>query len=341
MKTILVAGGAGFIGANFVHYLLATYPEYQVVVYDKLTYAGNLNNLLDANENPNYKFVRGDIADRATVSQVVQASQIDTIVNFAAETHVDRSILTPDAFVRTNLNGTHTLLDVAREFGLERYVQVSTDEVYGSIPEGAFKETDPLQPNSPYSASKAGGDLMVRAYYETYGLNASITRGSNTYGPYQYPEKVLPLFITNALEDKPLPLYGDGKQVRDWLYVRDHAAGIATVMHKGRPGEAYNIGGGNERQNIDVTQQVLALVGKPETLITPVRDRAGHDRRYALDCTKAHALGWQPQTDFEAGLAETVEWYSRNAWWWQQIKSGEFREYYERQYGDRLREAGM
>lgn len=341
MKNILVAGGAGFIGANFVHYLLANYPGYQVVVYDKLTYAGNLNNLLDANENPNYKFVRGDIADRATVSQVVQASQIDTIVNFAAETHVDRSILTPDAFVRTNLNGTYTLLDVAREFGLERYVQVSTDEVYGSIPEGEFKETDPLQPNSPYSASKAGGDLMVRAYYETYGLNASITRGSNTYGPYQYPEKVLPLFITNALEDKPLPLYGDGKQVRDWLYVRDHAAGIATVMHKGLPGEAYNIGGGNERQNIDVTRQVLALLGKPETLITPVRDRAGHDRRYALNCAKAHALGWQPQTDFEAGLAETVEWYRRNAWWWQQIKSGEFREYYERQYGDRLREAGV
>lgn len=341
MKHIMVTGAAGFIGSNFVHYMLAQYPDYHILAYDKLTYAGNLNNLLDANENARYKFVRGDIADRATVSQVVEAHEIDTIVNFAAESHVDRSILTPDAFMRTNVLGTYTLLDVAREQAIERYLQVSTDEVYGSIPQGLFTERDPLEPNSPYSASKASGDLMVRAYHETYGLNAVITRGSNTFGPYQYPEKVLPLFITNAIEDKPLPLYGDGKQVRDWLFVRDHCSGIATVLHHGVAGEAYNVGGGNERENIDVTHQLLRLLNKPHSLITPVEDRSGHDRRYALDTSKLRGLGWAPAASFETALAETVDWYVNHGWWWQQIKSGEFREYYERQYGNRLRAAGQ
>lgn len=341
MKNILVAGAAGFIGSNFIHYMLGRYPDYHILAYDKLTYAGNQDNLLDASESPRYKFVRGDIADRKTVSQVVSAHQIDTIVNFAAETHVDRSILTPGAFIETNVMGTYTLLEVTREQGLERYLQVSTDEVYGSIEAGEFEEDDPLLPNSPYSASKAGADLMVRAYHETYGLHTVITRGSNTFGPYQYPEKLLPLFITNALEDKPLPLYGDGKQVRDWLYVLDHCAGIDVALHKGASGEAYNVGGDNERHNIDVTHQVLELLDKPEHLITPVEDRAGHDRRYALNCAKIGALGWEPAYHFETALTETVEWYRQNEWWWRKIKSGEFAQYYQAQYGQRLKMAGQ
>jgi dTDP-glucose 4,6-dehydratase len=336
MKNILVTGGAGFIGSNFAHYMLGKYPDYTIVVYDKLTYAGNRNNLLDVHDDPRYKFVTGDIADRRAVEQTLREHQIDTLVNFAAETHVDRSILDPDSAHRTNFTGVYVLLEAARQLGLERFHQVSTDEVYGSIPAGFFKEGDPLEPNSPYSASKAGGELMVRAYHETYGLNTVVTRGSNTYGPYQYPEKVLPLFITNAIDDEPLPLYGDGRQVRDWLYVEDHCSGIDQVLHTGQPGQVYNVGGGNERHNIDVTRLVLKLLGKPEALIKRVTDRPGHDRRYALDCAKIKALGWSPSRDFETEMAETVEWFEKNEWWWRPIKSGEFKAYYEQQYGERL-----
>ncbi len=336
MKNILVTGGAGFIGANFTHYLLRRYPDYRVVVYDKLTYAGNLNNLRPVEADPRFAFVHGDIADMAAVEQAVRAHQIDSIVNFAAETHVDRSILDPESAHRTNFTGVYVLLEVVRQLGLERFHQVSTDEVYGSIPVGFFKEGDPLEPNSPYSASKAGGELMVHAYHVTYGLNTVVTRGSNTYGPYQYPEKVMPLFITNALDNEPLPLYGDGMQVRDWLYVEDHCSGIDLVLHKGKAGEIYNVGGGNERHNIDVTRMILGLLGRPETLIKRVADRPGHDRRYALDCAKIGALGWEPSHHFETGVAETVEWFKANEAWWRPIKSGEFKAYYERQYRERL-----
>jgi dTDP-glucose 4,6-dehydratase len=336
MKNILITGGAGFIGSNYVRYLLARHPDYKAVVYDKLTYAGNQANLLDVHDDPRYRFVRGDIADKHSLAAAIREHEIDTIVNFAAESHVDRSILQPDAFIHTDVVGTYVLLEAAREFKLERFHQVSTDEVYGSIPVGFFKEGDPLEPNSPYSASKAGGELMVRAYVETYGLNAVVTRGSNTFGPYQYPEKVAPLFITNAIDDEPLPLYGDGLQVRDWLYVEDHCAGIDLVLHRAKAGEIYNLGGGNERHNIDVTRLILRLLGKPESLIRPVADRPGHDRRYALDCAKLHALGWRPARDFETAMAETVNWYRQNEWWWRPIKSGEFKEYYRRQYGERL-----
>jgi dTDP-glucose 4,6-dehydratase len=336
MQNILVTGGAGFIGSNFARYLLHRYPAYRVVVYDKLTYAGNLNNLRDIQADPRYAFVQGDIADPAAVEQAVREHAIDTIVNFAAETHVDRSILDPGSAHRTNFTGVYVLLEAVRQLGLERFHQISTDEVYGSIPEGAFKEGDPLEPNSPYSASKGAGELMVRAYHVTYGLNTVVTRGSNTYGPYQYPEKVMPLFITNALDGEPLPLYGDGMQVRDWLYVTDHCAGIDLVLHAGKAGEVYNLGGGNERPNLEVTRLILKLLGRPESLIRRVADRPGHDRRYALDCAKVKALGWQPEHDFEAGAAETVEWFKQNEWWWRPIKSGEFKAYYARQYAERL-----
>ena len=336
MKNILVTGGAGFIGSNFVHYMLRRHPDYHIVVLDKLTYAGNVKNLLDVHDDPRYTFVRGDIADKHTLADTLRANQIDTIVNFAAESHVDRSILEPDAFIHTDVVGTYVLLEAARQFGLERLLQVSTDEVYGSIPVGFFKEGDPLEPNSPYSASKAGGELMVRAYHETYGLNTVVTRGSNTFGPYQYPEKVAPLFITNAIEGEPLPLYGDGMQVRDWLFVEDHCAGIDTALHRGEAGEIYNLGGGNERHNIEVTKLILQLLGKPETLIRPVADRPGHDRRYALDCAKLKALGWAPTKDFETRMAETVAWYQQNDWWWRPIKNGDFKAYYQQQYGERL-----
>ena len=336
MKNILVTGGAGFIGSNFVHYMLRRHPDYHIVVLDKLTYAGNVKNLLDVHDDPRYTFVRGDIADKHTLADTLRANHIDTIVNFAAESHVDRSILEPDAFIHTDVVGTYVLLEAARQFGLERLLQVSTDEVYGSIPVGFFKEGDPLEPNSPYSASKAGGELMVRAYHETYGLNTVVTRGSNTFGPYQYPEKVAPLFITNAIEGEPLPLYGDGMQVRDWLFVEDHCAGIDTALHRGEAGEIYNLGGGNERHNIEVTKLILQLLGKPETLIRPVADRPGHDRRYALDCAKLKALGWAPTKDFETRMAETVAWYQQNDWWWRPIKNGDFKAYYQQQYGERL-----
>ncbi|MDP7259924.1 MAG: dTDP-glucose 4,6-dehydratase [Anaerolineales bacterium] len=336
MKNLLVTGGAGFIGSNFVRYMLREYPGYKLVVFDKLTYAGNLDNLRDVADDPRHAFVCGDIADREAVEQAISDHGIDAIINFAAESHVDRSILAPDAFIQTDVVGTYVLLDAARDNGIERLHQVSTDEVYGSIAEGCFREGDPLEPNSPYAASKAGAELLLRAYHETYGLNTVVTRGSNTFGPYQYPEKITSLFITNAIDEQPLPLYGDGMQVRDWLYVEDHCSGIDMALHRGEPGGAYNLGGGNERANIDVTRQILALMQKPETLIAPVQDRPGHDRRYALDCTRLHALGWQPAHSFEDALAATVRWYQENEWWWRPIKSGEFKEYYQQQYGERL-----
>ncbi|MCZ7542423.1 MAG: dTDP-glucose 4,6-dehydratase [Anaerolineae bacterium] len=339
MKNIMVTGGAGFIGSAFVRYMLRQY-DYNIIVFDKLTYAGNLDNLLTVQDEPRYKFVRGDIADRETVRRTLEANAIDTIVNFAAETHVDRSILDPDAFLKTNVFGTYVLLDEGHRAGIARFHHVSTDEVYGSIPVGAFKETDTLEPNSPYAASKAGSDMMVRAYHVTHGMHTTTTRGSNTFGPYQYPEKIAPFFITEALDDRPLPLYGDGMQVRDWLYVDDHAAGIDRVLHDGLPGEVYNVGGDNERHNIDVTRLILKLLSKPESLIRHVEDRPGHDRRYALDCTKAHRLGWKPQHTFEEALAETVEWYRRNEWWWRKIKTGAYLEYYKAQYAQRLAKAG-
>lgn len=336
MQNLLIAGGAGFIGSHFVRHILRTYPAYRVVVYDKLTYAGNLENLLDVQDDPRYAFVRGDIADRPRVEAVVRDQRIDTIVNLAAESHVDRSILNPDAFIKTDVLGTHVLLEVARQFGIERFIEVSTDEVYGSIEKGAFYEDDPLQPNSPYAASKAAADLMARAYFATYGLPVVITRGSNTFGPYQYPEKILPLFITNAIDNKPLPVYGDGKQVRDWLYVLDHCQGIDVALHRGEPGEIYNIAGDNERPNIEVTELLLEILEKPRSLIQHVADRPGHDRRYALDTTKIRALGWSASGGFEEALEITVRWYQENQGWWRSIIARpEFQEYYRKQYGQR------
>lgn len=337
MKTILVTGGAGFIGSAFVRRMVTRYPHYTIVVLDKLTYAGNLDNLIPVQDAPNYHFERGDIAHRETVQRVIEQYGVDAIVNFAAETHVDRSILDPDAFIHTDVVGVYTLLDVARQLGVPRVHHVSTDEVYGSIPEGFFREADPLLPNSPYAASKAGGEMMVRAYHVTYGLHTTVTRGSNTFGPYQYPEKLAPFFITEAIDDRPLPLYGDGMQVRDWLYVDDHCDAIDVVLHRGAPGAVYNVGGEHELHNIEVTRFILNVLGKPESLIRFVADRPGHDRRYALTNDKIRAeLGWTPQHSFEQAMTETVRWYQQNEWWWRKIKTGEYLEYYKRQYAERL-----
>jgi dTDP-glucose 4,6-dehydratase len=331
----MVTGGAGFIGSNFARMILNKYPDYHVLVYDKMTYAGNPDNLLDLQDNPRFNIIAGDIADQEKVDETVEKYGVDTIVNFAAESHVDRSIEEPGGFIQTNVYGPFVLLEAVRKFKLERMLQVSTDEVYGEVMQGSSKENDLLKPRSPYSSAKAGGELVALSYYTTYETPIVVTRGSNTYGPYHYPEKLFPLFITNALEDKPLPVYGDGMQVRDWLYVLDHCDGIDVVLHKGEPGEIYNIGGGNERHNIDVTYAILDLLGKPRSLIHYVEDRKGHDRRYSIDTTKARALGWQPQKSFEEGLKETVDWYVNNPWWWEKIKSGEFAEYYFRMYEQR------
>jgi dTDP-glucose 4,6-dehydratase len=320
--------------------MVIKYPQYTIVVYDKMTYAGNHDNLLPVKDAPNYRFEQGDIVDRETVRAALEHHQIDTIVNFAAESHVDRSILDPDAFLRTNDHGVYSLLEAARALGINRFHQVSTDEVYGSIPEGFFKEGDALEPNSPYAASKAGGELMVRAYHVTYGMHTTVTRGSNTFGPYHYPEKIAPFFITEAIDDRPLPVYGNGMQVRDWLYVEDHASAIELILHVGEPGEVYNVGGENERHNIELTRLILNLLGKPETLIKYVEDRPGHDRRYALNCEKIKALGWQRSGDFETLMEKTVRWYQDNAWWWRKIKTGEYLEFYKRQYAERLAKAG-
>ncbi len=342
MKNIMVTGGAGFIGSNFVRYMLGKYPDYFILVFDKLTYAGNLDNLKDISEKfrGRYAFVKGDICDAEAVTRAIQEYRIDTIVNFAAETHVDRSITEPDAFIKTDVYGTYILLEAAREFGLERYHQVSTDEIYGEIPEGyRSREDDPPKPRSPYSASKAGAEHLVHAYFITYGVPVTITRGSNNIGPYQYPEKVVPLFITNAIDDEPLPLYGDGMQKRDYQYVLDHCEGIDVVLHKGKLGEAYNLGTGVETPNIVMAKKILQLLGKPESLIKHVKDRPGHDRRYAMDVGKIKALGWESRHTFDEALEETVKWYVENEWWWRKIKSGAFKEYYRRQYGERLKEA--
>lgn len=330
---ILVTGGSGFIGSNFVRHLLAAHPQDSVINLDKLTYAGNPENLRDVERHPRYRFVKGDICDAALVQELLPGT--DAIVHMAAETHVDRSNLGADDFLRTNVTGTYTLLEAARQLKVGRFVLVSTDEVYGSIAVGAARETDPLNPSNPYSASKAAGDLLARAYWHTHRLPVLITRSSNNFGPYQYPEKVIPLFVTNALEDRPLPLYGDGRNVRDWLYVLDNCAAIDLVLRKGQEGEIYNIGGGNEVENVALTRAILDLLGKPETFITPVADRPGHDRRYALDSGKVRGLGWQPAHSFAAALGSTVEWYRTHETWWKPIKSGAFKAYYASQYSAR------
>lgn len=330
---ILVTGGAGFIGSNFVHYVLQHHPEDEVINLDKLTYAGNLENLRDLEGEPRYRFVRGDICDEAAVAEVMQ--EVEAVVNFAAETHVDRSLQHAGAFVDTDIKGLYVLQEAARQQSVSRFVHISTDEVYGSIAEGSFRESDPFRPSSPYAASKAGGELMAMAFRQSYGYAPIITRGSNTYGPYQYPEKLVPLFITNALDDVPLPLYGDGLNVRDWLYVEDHCAGIDLVLRKGEAGEVYNLGAGQERTNLDLTKRILTLLGKDESLIQFVKDRPGHDRRYSVDSSKAHALGWRPRVGFEEGLARTVTWYRENEQWWRRLKDGSYWDYYRRTYGNR------
>jgi dTDP-glucose 4,6-dehydratase len=330
MKTLLITGGAGFIGSNFVKHVLEKHSDYQIVVLDKLTYAGNLENLESCRNNPRFSFVKGDICDARTVEKVSEG--VNFIVNFAAETHVDRSITKPDDFIRTDILGTHVLLEAGLKHQIERFVQISTDEVYGSIERGSFTEDSPLCPSSPYAASKAGADLLVLSYWVTHKMPVLITRSSNNYGPNQYPEKVIPLFITNALEDKPLPLYGDGRNVRDWLFVRDNCAAIDLVLHRGAVGEIYNVGAGEEKMNIELTRTILQILGKPESLIAQVADRKGHDRRYSLDASKLRALGWKPDADFDTALRQTVRWYVENPSWWQKIKSGEFKEYYRRHY---------
>ena len=338
MHTILVTGGAGFIGSNFARLMLERHGEARVIVFDKLTYAGNPANLADlpSRFEERYGFVQGDIADEVAVAAAFREHAVDAVVNFAAATHVDRAILGAEDFLRTNVHGTNVLLAAAREFGVERYVQVSTDEVYGEVLTGASTEEEALSPRNPYAASKAAGDLMALAYYHTYELPVVVTRGCNTFGPYQYPEKVIPLFATNALQELPLPLYGDGQQVREWIYVLDHCSGIDTALQRGQPGNVYNVGTGNEQRNIDVTRMVLAALDKPERLIQPVADRPGHDRRYRIDSSKLQALGWEPEHEFEAALRATVQWYRAHPEWWQPLRSGEYLEYYERQYGARL-----
>ncbi|NLT22227.1 MAG: dTDP-glucose 4,6-dehydratase [Syntrophorhabdus sp.] len=334
-ETILVTGGCGFIGTNFVRHMLERH-DYNIVNLDKLTYAGNLENLEDIASDGKYTFVRGDIASMGDVEAVFERS-IDIVVNFAAESHVDRSIMDPDAFIRTNVNGTFNLLELARKKGVGRFVQISTDEVYGSLGDsGAFREDTPLSPNSPYSASKTAADILAMAYFKTYGMPVVITRCSNNYGPYQFPEKLIPLIITNALADKDLPVYGDGLNVRDWIHVKDHCAAIDLVVHKGEEGNVYNIGASNERTNIGIVELVLDILGKPRSLIRYVKDRPGHDRRYAIDSGKiTERLGYRPSVDFSEGMRGTVEWYVNNRGWWERIKTGAYLDYYEKMYGNR------
>jgi dTDP-glucose 4,6-dehydratase len=330
---LLVTGGSGFIGSNFIRAVLASHTDDSVVNLDKLTYAGNPANLADVEHDPRYTFVHGDIGDAQLVRDVARG--MDAVVNFAAPSHVDRSLLDPDEFLRTSVLGVHVLVEAVRELRIPRFVQVSTDEVYGSIATGAAREDAPLRPSNPYSAAKAGGDLLALAAWRTHGVPVVITRSSNNFGPYQYPEKIVPLFVTNALDDQPLPLYGDGLQVRDWLYVHDNCAAIDLVLRRGREGEVYNIAGGHEVANVDLTREILRLIGKPASLVQTVADRPGHDRRYALDADKVRGLGWAPRTPFAAALESTVQWYREHQAWWRPLKSGEFRAYYERQYGRR------
>jgi dTDP-glucose 4,6-dehydratase len=335
MGTWLITGGLGFIGSTFIRLVLRERPGVNVINFDAMTYAGNPANVADLAGDPRYRFYRGDICDPRAVSAALSAP-VDAIVNFAAETHVDRSILDAEAFLRTDVLGTHVLLEAARHKRIPRFVQVSTDEVYGHVPEGYSRESDPLAPRSPYSAGKAGGDLQVLAYAATYGTPALITRGSNTYGPHQHPEKLIPLFTTNLIDGKPVPVYGDGLQIRDWLHVDDHARGILHVLEHGHEAHVYNLGGGNHRTNLDITRRLLELCGRAyETHVRHVTDRPGHDRRYAVDTAKAHALGWTPRREFEDGLSETVAWYRANEAWWRPIKDGEFARYYHTQYAER------
>lgn len=338
--TIIVTGGAGFIGSNFIFYMMKKYPDYRIICLDKLTYAGNLFTLAPVMDKPNFRFVKMDICDREGVFGLFEEEHPDVAVNFAAESHVDRSILNPEIFLETNIIGTAVLMDACREYGIERYHQVSTDEVYGDLPldrpDLFFTEKTPLHTSSPYSSSKASADLLVGAYHRTYGLPVTISRCSNNYGPYQFPEKLIPFMIANALADKPLPVYGDGKNVRDWLYVEDHCKAIDLIIHKGRVGEVYNVGGHNEKQNIEIVKIICKELGKPESLITHVGDRKGHDMRYAIDPTKIHnELGWLPETKFEDGIKKTIQWYLDNREWWETIISGEYQNYYEKMYGKR------
>lgn len=336
MRNILVTGGAGFIGSNFVTYLLEHYEQCRVVVYDKLTYAGNLNNLRQHQDDSRYVFIHGDICDAALVRETLKEHKVDTIINFAAETHVDRSLTDAGSFINTDVYGTFVLLEAAREMGLERYHQVSTDEVYGEILEGSSSEEYPIHTRSPYAASKAGADLMVLAYYTSFNLPVTITRGSNNIGPYQYPEKVVPLFITNAIDNKPLPIYGDGLQMRDYQYVGDHCEGIDCVLRRGTLGEVYNVGTGTETRNIDMANMILELLDKPKSLLQYITDRPGHDRRYSLDVRKIKSLGWQSRHDFASALEATVRWYRDNEWWWREIKSGaRYQAYYKAHYSGR------
>ena len=337
---LIITGGAGFIGSNFIYYELKQHPEDESICLDKLTYAGNLSSLKPAMQQPNFKFVKGDIADRDFVYSLFEAEKPDVVVNFAAESHVDRSILEPELFLKTNVIGTGVLMDACRKYGIKRYHQVSTDEVYGDLPldrpDLFFTEITQLHTSSPYSASKASADLLVLAYHRTYGLPVTISRCSNNYGPYHFPEKLIPLMIINALHDKALPVYGDGANVRDWLYVKDHCSAIDLIIRHGREGEVYNVGGHNEKSNLDVVKIILKALGKSEDLITFVKDRPGHDRRYAIDPTKIHSeLGWLPQTKFEDGIAKTIAWYLANKDWWQEIISGEYQNYYEKMYSGR------
>ncbi|QWG53189.1 dTDP-glucose 4,6-dehydratase [Bacillus mycoides] len=335
---LLVTGGAGFIGSNFVRYMVKKYPEYNIVNLDALTYAGNLENLKDVEKLSNYKFIKGDIADRQFINQLFKEEKFDYVLNFAAESHVDRSITNPDIFIQTNIQGTQVLLDAAKNAEIKKYLQVSTDEVYGTLGEtGYFTEETPLASNSPYSSSKAGADLLVRAYHETFGLPVNITRCSNNYGPFHFPEKLIPLMIINALSDKQLPVYGDGLNVRDWLHVEDHCQAIDLVLHNGKNGEVYNVGGNNERTNIEIIKTILKALDKPESLIKYVTDRPGHDRRYAIDATKLREeLGWSPKYNFDTGIEQTIKWYLENQDWWKNIISGEYQEYFKNQYANRL-----
>ena len=340
MKTILVTGGAGFIGSNFVYYMLKTHPDDRIVCVDALTYAGNLSTLEQALQNPKFRFVKADIADRDAIFALFEEEKFDIVVNFAAESHVDRSIENPEIFLKTNILGTQVLMDACRKYGIERYHQVSTDEVYGDLPldrtDLFFTETTPIHTSSPYSASKASADLLVQAYHRTFGLPVTISRCSNNYGPYHFPEKLIPLIISRALADESLPVYGKGENVRDWLYVEDHCSAIDLIIHHGRVGEVYNIGGHNERTNLQVVKTILKALGKPESLITYVTDRPGHDMRYAIDPTKITTeLGWKPQTMFDDGIQKTIDWYLNNRAWWENIISGDYQHYYEKMYQNR------
>lgn len=326
----LITGGAGFIGSNFIKYLFNKYEDIEIINLDKLTYCGNLENLKDIENKENYKFVKGDICDKELVNNLVK--DVDIIVHFAAETHVDKSIINPGSFINTDIMGTYVLLEVARKNKIKKFIQISTDEVYGSIEEGSFKETDELKPRNPYSASKAGAERLAYSFYCTYNVPVIITRSSNNFGPYQYPEKLIPLFVTNLIESKKVPIYGDGLNVRDWIYVLDNCEGIDFVINNGKIGEVYNIGGSNEKTNIEITKLILNLLGKDENFIEHIRDRLGHDRRYSLDSIKISSLGWKPKFDFNNALKETVDWYKGNEGWWKKIKSGEFLEYYNKQY---------